>query len=289
MRHPGEEGALLLALAELLDSHGMSVTFNGRSFDLPLLRTRFQQNQRIYGDLRGSGELLRPERPHLDLLHPARRLWRRRLQSCRLVHLEESILAVRRSEEDVPGHLIPQLYADFVQSGNAGAMRRVFYHNLEDILSMVALATQLSCAFGTTDSPPLEREDWLALGQCLEERQQWAEAESAYRRAIDLIRTPQTKGLAFNRLGRLLKRQERWQEAADTWERWLTTVPGVDPTPYVELAKFYEWQQADLDQAIMWTQWALHTLRTAATWQRPPGALPDLERRLARLERKRKT
>ncbi|HMN31283.1 MAG TPA: ribonuclease H-like domain-containing protein, partial [Caldilineaceae bacterium] len=245
------------------------------------------QNRHIYGDLRGSAGLLAPERAHLDLLHPARRLWRRRLQSCRLIHLEEAILGVRRSEEDVPGHLIPQLYLEFVQSGDARQLQRIFYHNLEDILSMVGLATQLSCAFAADAAPVLEREDWLAFAQCLEERQQWGEAEAAYQRAIEAIRDPAGKREAFQRLGQLLKRQGRWSEAAATWESWLTTVPGVDPTPYVELAKLCEWQQGDLDGAAMWTQWAIHTLRTAASWQRPPSALADLEHRLARLERKR--
>jgi tetratricopeptide (TPR) repeat protein len=286
MRHPGEEGALLLALAEVLDRHAMSVTFNGRTFDLPLLRTRFSQNQRIYADLRGCARLLAPERPHLDLLHPARRLWRRRLQSCRLIHLEESILGVRRSEEDVPGHLIPQLYGAYVQDGDASAMRRIFYHNLEDILSMVALTTQLSQAFNGGEQAPLEREDWLALGICFEEQKRWADAETAYQRALDLVRDPQSQADAFALLGHLLKRQGRWRQAAELWERWLSTVPGLDLRPYLELAKYCEWQLKDYKQATMWTQWALHSLNRAPVWQRPPGARADLERRLTRLKAK---
>ncbi|MCA9153102.1 MAG: ribonuclease H-like domain-containing protein, partial [Planctomycetales bacterium] len=86
MRNPAEEGALMMALAELLDRYEMSVTFNGRTFDLPLLRTRLRQNQHMYPELRGSGRLLDAERAHLDLLHPARRIWKRRLQSCRLIN-----------------------------------------------------------------------------------------------------------------------------------------------------------------------------------------------------------
>jgi uncharacterized protein YprB with RNaseH-like and TPR domain len=286
MRHPGEEGALLLALAELLDRHGMSVTFNGRSFDLPLLRGRLQHNQRIYGDLRGSGRLLAPERPHLDLLHPARKIWRRRLQSCRLIHLEEALLGIRRSEEDVPGSLIPQLYQDYVRSGDAGEMRRIFYHNQEDILSMVGLATHLSRVLAVADERPLEREDWLSLGQCLEGQGAWAEAEAAYRRAIELVRDPAARGLAFSQLAALLKRQSRWAEAAELWERWLTTVPGSDLTPYIELAKYCEWRLGELDQAAMWTQWAIHTVRAMPVWQQPAGVLHELERRLARILRK---
>ncbi len=286
MRNPHEEGALLLALADLFDQHELSVTFNGRTFDLPLLRTRLSQNRHIYPDLRGSGRFLATERPHLDLLPPARRLWRRRLQSCRLINLEQQILGLSRSEADLPGHLIPQVYTDYLRNGDAGEISRVFYHNLEDILSMVALADRLSLAFASSEDASIEREDWLALGVCWEEQERWREAESAYHRALDLVREPTTQREAFARLGQLLKRQQRWGEAAELWERWLTTIPGVDPTPFVELAKYYEWQQVDLGQAEMWTQWALHTLRSAAAWQRPAGAIAELEHRLARLQRK---
>lgn len=290
MRHPGEEGALLLALAEILDQYELSVTFNGRTFDLPLLRTRFQQNQRIYPELRGSAKLLAADRPHLDLLGPARRLWRRRLQSCRLIHLEQMILQLQRSEEDVPGHLIPALYTDYVRTGNARALRGVFYHNGEDILSMVGLAERLCASFGPENAvhepPTLPGEDWLALGQCCETTGQSALAEQHYRRAQATLRDPQAKAELFARLGQLLKRQGRWAEAAEIWQLWLTSVPGHDPAPFVELAKYCEWQVNDLEQAEMWTAWALHNLRTASAGQRRPGQISELEQRLARIKRK---
>lgn len=292
MRSPAEEGALLLALAELLDQHGMSVTFNGRTFDLPLLRARLNYNQRIYPDLRGTGRLLAPDRPHLDLLHPARRLWRRRLQSCRLINLEEQILGLQRSESDVPGQLIPQLYHDYVQHGDATQMQRVFYHNHEDVLSMVALAERLCLALTGNVEPNdarqlLQREDWLALGVCYEDQNQLREAEAAYRRALELLRDPAAKAETFQRLGNLLKRQARWSEAADLWQLWLTSLPSTDATPYIELAKYCEWQLRDLEQAEMWTGWALHNVHKLPAWQRTPGQLSELEHRITRLQRKR--
>jgi uncharacterized protein YprB with RNaseH-like and TPR domain len=289
MRHPGEEGALLQALVELLDGYGMSVTFNGRTFDLPLLRTRLRQNQQIYPELRGSGRLLQPEKPHLDLLHPARRLWKRRLQSCRLINLEAEILGMQRSEEDVPGQLIPQLYTDYVQSGNAGELRRIFYHNREDIVSMVSLAAQLSRLYqgtATTEGATLHGLDWFSLGRCHEERGQMAEAERAYREAADRLHGNTAQAEAFRQLGQLLKRQARWDEAATVWQQWLTTVTTIDATPYEELAKYCEWQCKDFEQAAMWTGWALHTLRTAPAWQQSSAHIAELEHRLARLQRK---
>lgn len=289
MRHPGEEGALLQALVELLENYGMSVTFNGRTFDLPLLRTRLRQNQQIYPELRGSGRLLQPEKPHLDLLHPARRLWKRRLQSCRLINLEAEILGMQRSEEDVPGQLIPQLYTDYVQSGNASELRRIFYHNREDIVSMVALAAQLSRLYqgtATADGATLHGLDWFSLGRCHEERGQMAEAERAYREAVARLHGNAAQAEAFRQLGQLFKRQSRWDEAATIWQQWLTTVTAIDATPYEELAKYCEWQCKDFEQAAMWTGWALHTLRTVPAWQQSLAHIADLEHRLARLQRK---
>jgi tetratricopeptide (TPR) repeat protein len=242
--------------------------------------------------------LLAEKQPHLDLLHPARRLWRRRLQSCRLINLEQMILGLHRSEQDVPGYLIPTLYQHYSRSGNATEMRRVFYHNAEDIVSMVAIADRLnrSLASPVHTSPRassaaageiLVEQDWLAFGQMCENRQDFAQAESAYRKALEVLRANGDRKDAFQRLAQLLKRMGRWAEAADTWQLWLTSVPGEDPTPYVELAKYCEWQINDLEQAEMWTAWALHNIRKSPHARHFRSAAADLERRLQRIQRKR--
>ena len=292
MRNPAEERALLLSLADLLMPYEMTVTFNGRTFDLPLLRTRYLQNRRFLPDLRGGVALLGAERPHLDLLLPARRVWRRRLQSCRLINLEQMILGLQRSEEDVPGHLIPYLYADYVRSSNANAMRRVFYHNAEDIVSMVALADHLGRAFGSgTNGTPaattVQGLDHAGLARAYEQAGAQAQAEAAYQRALETVRNPADRADLYRRLAELQKRQGRWEEAAANWQTWLSAVPGTDPTPYIELAKYCEWQRHDLEQAEMWTAWALHNLRAAHPTAQRPREQAEIEHRLARLQRKR--
>ena len=92
---------------------------------------------------------------------------------------------------------------------------------------------------------------------------------------------------AFRRLGLLQKRQERWQEATETWQLWLTSVSSPDPTPYVELAKYCEWRIKDYEQAEMWTGWALHNIQTAPAHQRSTSQLGALEHRLQRIRKKR--
>ena len=291
MRSPAEEGSLLLALADLLSRFQLTVTFNGRTFDLPLLRTRYRQNRwALPFDDDGIG-LLSPEGAHLDLLHPARRLWRRRLKSCRLINLEEKILGLQRSEDDVPGHLIPQIYTDYTRNGNAAEINRVFYHNREDIVSMVSLAERIARIHAASPEhlggSDLVDADWTSLGQYYERNEDVSMAEMSYQRALDQIAAGPALAEAFQRLAQLFKRQERWAEATDLWQRWITSVPGDDTTPYVELAKYCEWRAKDLEQAEMWTSWALHNLRASAVRQHRMATLAELEHRLTRIQQKR--
>lgn len=311
MRRPSEEIALLTAVADLLTDCSMTVTFNGRVFDLPLLRTRYQQNRQFLPDHCRSVPLLGEECPHLDLLIPARRLWRRRLDSCRLTWLERHILGFERSGEDVPGHMIPLLYAQFVEAQiagrrsadskvGAGYMPSIFYHNREDIISMVALTTQIYRLFGHLHEDAsadhahhtVDGLDWLSLGCCFEAIEEMEKAEIAFTRALKMLGVdgPAQSGRVegYRRLSILYKRRGAWEEATTIWQQWLTSVSDDDPTPYVELAKYCEWQVNDLEQAEMWTRWALHNIESSP---RQVGKsiqlLEELNHRLARICRKR--
>lgn len=287
MRNPAEERALLYAVAGLLARCRGLVTFNGRSFDAPLLNTRYalQRQPSPLADL-----------PHLDLLPAARQRWRLRLPSCALGALEQDILGFQRSQQDVPGWLIPSIYQEYARSQGQTRpevlddMARVFYHNCEDIVNMAPLAAILCAPFdgagAWTPDASLPAADWLSIGRCYEELD-WQEAsETAYRRALDAALPAELRSLALRRLGWLLKRQERRAEAVAIWHDWITSVPGPDVTPYEELAKHHEWQEVDLAAACKWTLWGLHTAR-----QLPPGpareeTLASLQHRLERLERK---
>ena len=143
LRDPGEEDALLNQLVEDLAAATGWVTFNGRAFDLPILETRLTLN-------RQRGAL--GQRPNLDLLPLARRLYRRRLPSCALGDLEKHVIGLQREQDDVPGALIPQMYIDYLRTRDPSEMRRVIYHNAMDILSMATLGAHLLEAFAT----PLE-------------------------------------------------------------------------------------------------------------------------------------
>ncbi len=289
MRHPGEELALLTAVAEVLGEREGVVTFNGRTFDVPLLRNRYRFN-RHYLDVEMPAALSNESAPHLDLLHPARRLWKGRLESCALGFLERAILAHTRRGEDVPGSLIPMLYQRYLQGGDATPLGGIFYHNLEDIVSMTFLAERICRHVADpleADDGELHGADLLALGQIHEGCGRPDSAERALRQAVRRLDSAAPRAEAFDTLGRLLKRQTRWTEAADLWQQWITTLPGPDPRPYEELAKYCEWQAGDLEQAEMWTAWALHNQQTAPAYQRSRQAVDELTHRLARIRAKR--
>ncbi|MGC4048129.1 MAG: ribonuclease H-like domain-containing protein [Paludibaculum sp.] len=137
MRDHGEEPSMLKALSAYLDQFDLLVTYNGRSFDQPLLETRYR--------------LLRIREPfprlkHVDLLYSARRLWRLALESCRLQELEQRILGVER-HGDVDGQFIPNLYFEYLRTGNFAPLRPVISHNAVDILSLACLTAIVPVAF----------------------------------------------------------------------------------------------------------------------------------------------
>ncbi len=275
LRTPDDEPAMLTHLTELLVSRPGIVSFNGRSFDIPLLETRYILNRRPppFSDS-----------PHLDLLQPARRLWRDSLDSCRLISLEEQVLGIRRDQTDIPGGLIPGIYRDYLRTGNGIEMPRIFYHNRVDVLSMVTLLSQLCRIF---DQPSVELEQgehWFSLARWYEALGLTAGAENAYRCAIAQKLTTPAFQDALSRLGRLLKRSGRRDDAQVIW-RQLAAVEMDDVRGHIEMAKHCEWHARDLGEAAGWTRGALSV---AERW--PKGiqraARPELNHRLARLERK---
>jgi len=276
MRGLEEERAMLQVLAGFLDRFRAVVSFNGRGFDLPLLRTRFTL-------ARMAPRLT--DLPHFDLLFPARRLWRARLDSCALSALEGEILGVDRNSSDVPSWRIPALYADYLRTGDGQEMACVFYHNQQDVLSLVVLAGYM-CQFFTDPwtAPPVYAADLYSLGRIYESLALVARAERAYRAALEGSLPQELHDHALRRLSFLLKRQERREEASKLW--WKAVADGRQLYPYVELAKHCEWHVRDWTRAAEVSRWALDRLETTPPGPQRRRAQAELRHRLARLERK---
>jgi len=278
LRSPDEEPAMLLHIAETLEQCDAIVSFNGRGFDLPLLTTRFTL-------IRLFPRILTA--PHLDLLTPSRRMWRGRLESCSLSSLEDNVLEVRRDQADISGAFIPDMYFDYLRSGDASEMPRVMYHNVFDILSMVTLSTQLIQLFDRAQTTQRNAGDLYALGKWHADHAQHDQAEIYLQQAIDLADDPETHHAAALRLATLYKQLERRAEAVPLWEA-VTDQPEISAIDAcVELAKHFEWHARDLPHAVHWTQHALKLADDLPVGFVRDEVLAALEHRLQRLTKKR--
>ncbi len=169
----------------------------------------------------------------------------------------------------MPGYLIPDIYRQYYLTGQASEMlARVFYHNLQDIVSMPLLAARMARQF---DCPTYD--DGFAGVRC-------------YRAALERSSARDHQVLALRELSLLFKRLGWRDEAAELWEEWVTTVSGEDLTPYVELAKYHEWRTGDLASARGWAAWALRIAEGMPGGFTRDEVLRELRHRLGRIERK---
>ena len=291
MRDPTEEPALLLALEQFLAPCQALVTFNGKAFDAPLLNTRYT--------MAGWRSPL-PDLAHVDLLHLARKLWRDSLPSRTLGTLEVQILRTSRTEEEVPGWMIPQMYFDYLRSGDAREMKKVFYHNAMDVVSLAALlnhtAGMLASPLEAAKNNPTERssQEVAALARLFEDLGDEILAEDLYHNSLDEGLTGELFWETTGRLALLHKRRGEYDQAIVLWKKAATREPLetggsmlIAISAQVELAKAYEHVLREPAQAIYWTESALALVNqpTFPRWDRQ-NWLAELEHRLERLKRK---
>ncbi|MEW5719910.1 MAG: ribonuclease H-like domain-containing protein, partial [Chloroflexota bacterium] len=213
-------------------------------------------------------------------------LWRDRLESRALGSLEEHILKMTRTEEDIPGWLIPQIYIDYMRSGDARELRGVFYHNAMDVVAMAALLNHIAALLNDPLTFAIEHGlDVIAIGKLFEDLGRWDDAATLYARGLELDlseesfrETVQRYAHLQRRRGDVLSAVELWRGAAGTRQVYA----------FVELAKHYEHRARDYAEAIAQTRAAL-AIVTATDFPRDARSqwLGELEHRLARLERKK--
>jgi uncharacterized protein YprB with RNaseH-like and TPR domain len=276
MRDPSEEPALLAAVESYLQGCRAMVTFNGKAFDAPLLNARYT--------MQGLASPL-PGMPHLDLLPLARRLWRDRLPSRALGYLETSVLGAARTQDEVPGWMIPELYFDYLRSGDARPLAGVFYHNAMDVLSLGALFNLT----GRFLEDPLgesidENSDRVAIARLYDDLGRTDEAVVIYRNALERGLSENAFWETVERLSMLFRRIGDWPSAIELWRK---AADAGQIYACVELAKYYEHRAVDLQAARTWTETAVQKLDSAGLdfYQRRQTAFA-LQHRLERLQRK---
>lgn len=225
--YPGET-ELIRLLSQELGGRKTVVSYNGKSFDLPILKGRFAL----------SGVRLEVC-AQIDLLHTARRLWRNTLGACSLRAIEEQVLGVTR-REDVPGSLVPELYFDFLRSGNLNELRAVFSHHLYDVASLADLLDYIETI--PKRPPGSGFVDFVELGRIM--------LDHGLPEGAAILRESALTGdlLAARAVSRYLKRMARWPEAVEIWshmwERSSSYFAGV------ELAKYYEHRSREYRRAL---------------------------------------
>jgi uncharacterized protein len=272
LRHPGEERALLSAIERDVRDAGCLVTYNGRSFDVPMLETRFRMHHQSFAF---------PDH-HLDLLHPVRSLWKHRLPGCSLGTVERDILGVTRVD-DAPGWMIPQMYFSYLQSRRIEMLASVFSHNQQDIVSLARIAGLVHAYQAGIESPehPADRLCVALL------RLRMGDVDDALSVIIQESGSALVPGQIRLRAARAastaLKRARRYHEALDLWQRGLN-----DPARSVrsfaaeEIAKHLEHRVRD-------HQGALEIARSAADGARLAGdtdTARSFAHRIVRLEEK---
>ena len=272
LRRPAEERAVLSHFAAETERFPAVISFNGKLFDLPLIQTR----QTLSGFRHTSPAM------HLDLLQCARSLWRKRLPSRSLRSLEESLLGLRRFD-DIPGAEIPAVYFDYLRRGETETLKKVFQHNVLDILSMVTLLEKISRLAG--GGPVEHPAEALALGQLYLQAGD-TEAGAAYLRETAKCDLSSLADEAAFDLANHYKRSGKWEEAAELWSRSASRTP-ANPLALVELAKYFEHRCRDYEEAIKATKKAI--TETAGCREIPlssPLSAASLQHRLRRIERR---
>jgi hypothetical protein len=255
LTNPSEEIAQLTAFEEFISPCEVVVSFNGKSFDLPLINTRYMING-------WPSPLL--HLPHLDLLHLARRLWKNRLPSCTFGNIEWNILGVKRSEQDVPGWMIADLYFDYLHTGDARPLRGVFYHNEIDVLSLASLLSYISNLVSSPLSNQIEHtQDLISIAKFYADLGFMDDAANIYQRALESETLSQNH--YWETVCQLSLIQKKRGELETAKNLWMRAAGQHHLYAIEELAKLYEHGERDFTAALSWTENALRIINQGDT------------------------
>ena len=280
MREYSEERSLLFALRERIAEHPVLVTFNGKSFDWPLLETRYRMSRKISAPT---------PRAHLDFLHPARNLWRLRLGSVRLSELERRVLNWDRGTDVLSGQ-IPQIYFDYLRGGPPERLVPVLNHNQMDLRGLAALSSRILSLLSDAENIGENGLELFGVSRICEKRGEHSRARKLYEKSIAAFLPAKTDRAARRSLARLAKQEGDFDLACELWKDALeNSRHGYEA--YEQLAIYYEHKARDLEQARQIVLRAIDELRRAnQVGDIAPGAYREIrarfDHRMERLERR---
>lgn len=239
-----EEERMIQELGQFFKDMGFQsvVTYNGKSFDIPLLETRFILYRQPF---------LLNELPHLDFLFPARRLWSHKYESCRLFHLALKVVQADRSE-DIPSAEIPWRYFQYIHTGNYDLIEPILYHNQEDILSLLGVVVIGAHIF--SEDPELcmgDAMDFYGAGKVMANAGDVEKSVQFFQRALDGNLTDEVSLETKKRLSAHFKKHQEWDKAVPVWEE-MTSAEIVTPSQlfsFRELAMYFEHRLKNFEEA----------------------------------------
>jgi hypothetical protein len=287
MRDFSEEHSLLHELAARLAERPVLVTFNGKSFDWPLLENRFTMTRAIATPHLAA---------HLDLLHPARALWKLRLGSVRLIELERRVLDAPRlgwhREDDIASALIPQYYFDYLRGGPCHPIAGIVRHNQMDLRGLAALFGKINSLLASqdTDRDGVDSLDLFGLSRFFERRGDSDRARIACSQALDLGLPVEHRTRARRELALLAKRRGDHAAAVALWiELSADSQDGI--LACEQLAIHYERRAKDPARAAEFARLGLAKLQRTRSRSRDPNVVARAGRlaekflsRISRLE-----
>ncbi|MCX6829257.1 MAG: ribonuclease H-like domain-containing protein [candidate division Zixibacteria bacterium] len=264
-----DEAAMLEAVRAEISDETIIVSYNGKSFDLPILVDRLILH-RIERNLKIAD--------HIDLLHPVRKLYKRRLKDCTLGNVERSILEFFRYD-DIPGYLVPAVYFNWLATQETGELARVVRHNLNDIVSLYFILYHIADILENPSARIKEPEDVYSLARLLEKK---GDHEGLCRLIEDFHALLWDEGrhdiLFFHSLS--YKRNGVFLRAVEIWKKISITDSPEAFFAGIELAKFYEHRARDISRALQ------HAVQAEKRCPRHRGLTLELEKRIGRLKRK---
>lgn len=249
LRDYDEEAAFLSAINEVLQRFECLVSYNGKSYDWPLFRTRLMCTR-----FRPPSEL----RYHIDMLHHVRRLWKRRLGSCSLDNIERDVLGYFRYD-DTPGYLIPSLYFNYLRNYDFEPLKGVIEHNVNDIVSLAALIIKFDQIVKDPGGNLDHFLDLYSLASYYDQLQRYDLSVSIYKELLGMTADKRLMNDAKLKLGYCYKRLNEWDLAVRIWEDAIEN-GGFQVDAYVELAKYHEHRSGELDRAISIIERALASI-----------------------------
>jgi len=281
MRDFSEEHSVLLHLAERLAERPVLVTFNGKTFDWPLLESRYLMTRSIRVPQLAA---------HLDLLHPARALWKLRLGSVKLTELEEHVLDAKRlgwdRADDVPSSMIPQFYFDYLRGRSVAPLAGVVRHNRNDLRGLAALFGKLNEMLGSEQhGEDADGLDLFGLSRYLHRRGEAQRAEVACTAARERGLPIGLDAVAQWELAKMAKKRGEHGAAAKIWEE-ISRDDDWRAAACEELASFQERRKKDYARALKYARQAIVALRKQAPAAQHGAQVTATVRRFERLSKK---